>query len=217
MTDPITYPRYQAASGWNALLPARQARTAAPEERHFEAVVIGAGVTGLAAARRIAELQPQARVLLIDASTIGEGSSGRNSGFLINLPHNTGMSGHGSPVEVARKQIKLYNTGIDWLKSLVDQHGIDCGWNPVGKYHAAATPDGEKRLRETLRQYEQWGVAYRELGADQLQAALGTRYYRASSGRVVTQWPHTMTAYRQRTQVPDMEAFAIRRRPVPVC
>jgi glycine/D-amino acid oxidase-like deaminating enzyme len=177
MTDPITYPRYQAASGWNALLPARQARTAAPEERHFEAVVIGAGVTGLAAARRIAELQPQARVLLIDASTIGEGSSGRNSGFLINLPHNTGMSGHGSPVEVARKQIKLYNTGIDWLKSLVDQHGIDCGWNPVGKYHAAATPDGEKRLRETLRQYEQWGVAYRELGADQLQAALGTRYY----------------------------------------
>ncbi len=177
MTDPITYPRYQAASGWNALLPIRQARTAAPEERHFEAVVIGAGVTGLAAARRIAELQPQARVLLIDASTIGEGSSGRNSGFLINLPHNTGMSGHGSPVEVARKQIKLYNTGIDWLKSLVDQHGIDCGWNPVGKYHAAATPDGEKRLRETLGQYEQWGVAYRELGADQLQAALGTRYY----------------------------------------
>lgn len=48
MTDPITYPRYQAASGWNALPPARQARTAAPEERHFEAVVIGAGVTGLA-------------------------------------------------------------------------------------------------------------------------------------------------------------------------
>ena len=40
---------------------------------------------------------------------------------------------------------------------------------------------------------------------------------RASSGRVVTQWPHTMTAYRQRTQVPDMEAFAIGRRPVPVC
>lgn len=117
-------------------------------------------------------------MLLIDASTIGEGRLGRNSGFLINLPHNTGMSGHGSPVEVARKQIKLYNTGIDWLKSLVDQHGIDCGWNPVGKYHAAATPDGEKAgLRETLRQYEQWGVAYRELGADQLQAALGTRYY----------------------------------------
>ncbi len=178
MSKSTTYPRYRAGSGWNALLPARTPRSGAPEERHYGALVIGAGVTGLAAARRVADLEPHTRVLLVDASTVGEGSSGRNSGFLINLPHNTGMSGHGSAVDVARKQIRLYNLGLEWLKSLVDRYGIDCGWSPVGKYHAAATSDGERRLHDALHHYREWGVPYREFDQSALQYALGTRYYR---------------------------------------
>lgn len=178
MTAPRTFPSYQAGSGWNALLGARAPRAEPPAESHFDAIVIGAGVTGLAAARRIAELEPQSRILLVDASTMGEGSSGRNSGFLINLPHNTGMSGHGSPAQVARKQIALYDTGLAWMKSLVDRYGIDCGWNPVGKYHAAATRGGEASLRDGLAHYREWGVEYQELTGSELQERLGTEYYR---------------------------------------
>ena len=59
---------------------------AAPPQSRFRHVVIGAGYTGLAAARRLAELQPQEPILVLDASSAGEGSAGRNSGFLINLP-----------------------------------------------------------------------------------------------------------------------------------
>lgn len=173
-----TYPRYQKASGWNALLPARRPQIQPPGETHYGVVVIGAGVTGLAAARSVAELEPDTSVLLMDATVIGEGSSGRNSGFLINLPHNTGMSGHGGQADVARKQIKLYDKGLVWLKSLVDEYGIDCGWSPVGKYHAAATPDGERRLKKTLAHYQDWGVQYREFDQDALQEDLGTQYYR---------------------------------------
>lgn len=178
MTVPRTFPSYQAGSGWNAMLPARRPQVQAPADTDFDAIVVGAGVTGLAAARRIAELEPQSRVLLVDASTVGEGSSGRNSGFLINLPHNTGMSGHGSPAQVARKQIALYDTGLAWMKSLIDRFGIDCGWNPVGKYHAAATSGGETSLRRALAQYRDWGVEYRELEAGELRQQLGTGYYR---------------------------------------
>jgi len=178
MAHNTTFPSYQASSGWNALLPKRLARRTPPTDKHFDAIVIGAGVTGLAAARRMAELEPEARILLVDAGEIGEGSSGRNSGFLINLPHNTGMSGHGSPADVARKQIALYNTGLTWLKSLIDRYQIDCDWNPIGKYHAAATPDGEQNLRSTLKQYREWGVQYRELGRSALEQQLGSRYYR---------------------------------------
>ncbi|WP_150666993.1 NAD(P)/FAD-dependent oxidoreductase [Pandoraea anhela] len=172
-----TFPAYQAGAGWNALLTARAPHAQAPAERSFDVIVIGAGFTGLAAARRVAELRPHASVLVVDATTVGNGSAGRNSGFLINLPHNTGMGGHGSPVDVARKQIRLYDLGLTWLHDLVTTHGIDCGWNPVGKYHAAATPDGEQRLRETLAQYREWGVTYRELARDALHSEIGTRYY----------------------------------------
>ena len=76
---------------------------------------------------------------MLDASSAGEGSAGRNSGFLINLPHNTRMSGHHSPLQIARKQIAMYQAGLDWLAQLSQQGGFDCGWDLAGKYHAAAT------------------------------------------------------------------------------
>lgn len=178
MKSTHNYPVYQAACGWNALLPKREPQYKAPNQSHFDVIVVGAGVTGLAAARRIAELNPQAEIAVIEASTCGEGSSGRNSGFLINLPHNTSVSGHGSAQNsMALKQIAIYNQGLTWLKSIIDTHHIDCGWNEVGKYHAAATPRGEKNLRSALKNYEQWGVEYRELNRKQLQEELGTSYY----------------------------------------
>src|SRR5690606_41604876 len=107
-----TYPTYQSGSGWNAMLPPRAARSAAPPERRVKYLVVGAGYTGLAAARRIAELRPPDRVLAVDATVAGEGSAARNSGSLINLPHNTRMSAHHSPLHVARKQLALLPAGL---------------------------------------------------------------------------------------------------------
>lgn len=34
-------------------------------------------------------------------------------------------------------------------------------------------------------------------------------YYRSSTGRIVTQWPHTMTAYRELTERPDLDAYVV--------
>jgi hypothetical protein len=32
-------------------------------------------------------------------------------------------------------------------------------------------------------------------------------YYRSTTGRIVTQWPHTMTTYRELTERPDLDAY----------
>lgn len=175
---PGRHPIYNSGSGWNAMLPPRQPQTALPKDTAFDTIVIGAGYTGLAAARRLAELEPDKSVLVIDAAPIGESSAGRNSGFLITLPHNTKLGGHTSPLEVARKQIRTYDEGLAWLKHLVESNNIDCGWNPVGKFHAAATDDGIANLKATLQQYREWGVPYSELDSSSLAKRLGTHYYR---------------------------------------
>ena len=171
------YPTYQQCSGWNAMLPRRETRQATSISR-FGTIVIGGGYTGLAAARRIAELRPDDQVLVLEASVIGEGSSGRNSGFIINLPHNTKMGGHTSPLEVARKQIRMYDAGLKWLAELVRENGIDCKWNPIGKFHAAASEAGVENLHSSLAQYREWGVKYEEFDREALQHKLGTSYYR---------------------------------------
>lgn len=158
------------------MLPERTGARSTPVRR-FGSIVIGGGYTGLAAARRIAELRPDEQVLVLEASTIGEGSAGRNSGFVINVPHNTRMGGHTSPLEVARKQLRLYDEGLHWLGGLVREHRIDCNWNAVGKFHAAASDAGVQNLIASLEQYRQWGVSFEVLDRDALQEKLGTAYY----------------------------------------
>lgn len=51
----------------------------------------------------------------------------------------------------------------------------------------------------------------RHLATVEVLQTVGTKYYRAASGRIVTQWPYTMAEYRDRTTRPDEDAFEERR------
>jgi glycine/D-amino acid oxidase-like deaminating enzyme len=177
---PDSFPRYQTGSGWNALLPERQPLTRMPVERHVDTAVIGAGYTGLAAARRVAELEPNRTVLLLDAGEIGEGASGRNSGFLGVAPQQPLANRHGDAAMAATRQMRIYRAGVAWLRSLVEAHGIACNWNEaMPRFHAAATPAGARRIAEMIERYNNWGLNARAVDQDELERRIGTRYYRA--------------------------------------
>ena len=57
-----------------------------------EWLIIGAGYTGLSAARKLGQLNPNQKIILVDAQLAGEGSSGRNSGYLVDTTLNDGFS-----------------------------------------------------------------------------------------------------------------------------
>ena len=76
-------PEVDRTNGWSASLAQRQAKPALQGERTADWVVLGAGYAGLAAARRLAKNCPDNHIVLIDAGTVGENASGRNSGFAI--------------------------------------------------------------------------------------------------------------------------------------
>lgn len=174
-----TAPRYRSRSGWNALLLERIPRDEAPQERRFRNVVVGAGYTGLAIARRLAELVPDEAVLLLDAATIGEGASARNSGYLLINPGEPSANAVGFANDWAARRIALVQAGLDWLRELVAKHGIACDWREnVAAVTAAATPGGERSLRQTLDRYRSWELPSREFTSDELRRMLGTDYYR---------------------------------------
>lgn len=172
-------PAYAAPSGWNALLPKRMAKERVPSERRFRSVVVGAGYTGLAVARRLAELAPSDEILLLDAATIGEGASGRNSGYLLINPGEPSASAVGFAGDWAVRQMALAQAGVDWLRELVATHAIDCSWQEgVPAITAAATPRGERSVGATRKRYEAWGIATRDYSAADLPRIVGTTYYR---------------------------------------
>ncbi|HAG73456.1 MAG TPA: FAD-dependent oxidoreductase, partial [Gammaproteobacteria bacterium] len=78
MTKP-THPHYQYASGWNAMLPERIATPSLSADMAVDTAIIGAGYTGISAAKRMHELAPSDEIAIIDSSEIGEGNPGRNS------------------------------------------------------------------------------------------------------------------------------------------
>ncbi|EUB99853.1 FAD dependent oxidoreductase [Rhizobium sp. CF080] len=172
-------PAYNSRSGWNAFLPTRQPKTDLPSGRRFRTIVVGAGFTGLAIARRLAELALKEEVLLIEASTIGEGASGRNSGYLLINPGEPSANAAGFRENWAGRQMGLVGEGFELLRSLVRSNGIDCNWNdnPLA-ITAAATPGVEKTARETRVTYMGWGLDTQEYDRQDLRRITGTDYYR---------------------------------------
>lgn len=79
-------PNDDDSCGWCHTLP--PPATPLTGEHGFDHVVLGAGFAGLATARQLAKHLPERSVALIDAQRVGQGASGRNSGFIIDLPHS---------------------------------------------------------------------------------------------------------------------------------
>ncbi len=68
----LTYPRYSNLCGWNAMLPPRQQRAALNQDIAVDYAIVGAGFTGFAIARRLRELDPDASIAVIEATTVGK-------------------------------------------------------------------------------------------------------------------------------------------------
>ena len=62
------------------------------KDHECEWLIIGAGFTGLSAARKLAEIFPNKTITLIDAQLAGEGASSRNSGYLVDTTLNDGFT-----------------------------------------------------------------------------------------------------------------------------
>jgi len=170
-------PHEDQTNGWSAILPARTPQPGLDRDIRVDWLVLGAGYAGLAAARRLAEHNPSANIALVDAGTIGNNASGRNSGFAIDVPHNVGSST--AELEKARNYQRLLSAGIAQLEHLIAQHQIDCQWKRAGKYHCAVQPQAEKMLHHHVQELQRIGEDFQWLEGDALAQKLGTRHYRA--------------------------------------
>ena len=161
--------------GWLEILPPPPPPRRLEAAERADCAVIGAGFTGLAIARRLAEIRPGWRIAVLEAQRAGAGASGRSSGFVVDRAHFIARL----EPETSRRYLQLCRSGIDALRGEVRRHGIACDWDETGWLHAAAGEEGAAALPRLRAWLDELGEPCEWLDAAGLARVTGTAHYRA--------------------------------------
>ena len=139
-------------------------------------LIIGAGYTGLSAARKLAKLHPDQKIILVDSQLAGEGASGRNSGYLVDTTLNDGFSSN-KDLNNYKKKSDIYQLGIESVKKFIEEYQVDCDWNEAGKYFASSKIADKKTLNNFANTLFKLGFEFKILDQYELKNKLGTNFY----------------------------------------
>ena len=141
-----------------------------------EWLIIGAGYTGLSAARKLGQLFPGQKIIIVDAQLAGEGASSRNSGYLVDTTLNDGFTSI-NELENYKKKADIYKLGIDAVKRFIKEYQVDCDWNECGKFFASSQLEDKKILINFSNTLSKLGFENNLLSNKELQKRLGTSFY----------------------------------------
>jgi FAD dependent oxidoreductase. len=162
--------------GWvNDLSPRNKIQTLSSNQ-DSEWLIIGAGYTGLSAARKLGQLHPNHKIILVDAQLAGEGASSRNSGYLVDTTLNDGFTSN-KEFENYRKKTNIYKLGIETVKKFVKEYQVDCDWNECGKYFASSKVEDKRILENFSEILLKLGFEHHLVSNDNLKKRLGTNFY----------------------------------------
>ena len=141
-----------------------------------EWLIVGAGYTGLSAARKLSELHPNQKIIIVDAQLAGEGASGRNSGYLVDTTLNDGFTSN-KELNNYKKKTDIYQLGINTVKKFIKEHQVDCDWNDAGKYFASSKKEDKKILINFSKTLSKLEFEHSLLYKEELGKKLGTNFY----------------------------------------
>ncbi|MBD9614907.1 FAD-dependent oxidoreductase [Pseudomonas sp. PDM02] len=167
--------------GWIAQAGSSAARGPLNGTVKADWLIIGAGITGLSAAHSLAQLHPQARIVIVDRQRAAQGASARNSGFVVGHEHptrdeligNHGFAGYEVDTAISR-------VASDEVRQRIARHGIECDFRDCGYFFAVSDPGKLTDVEGKLATLRAVGASAEFLQGEQLSEKLGTRHYQAA-------------------------------------
>jgi len=140
-------------------------------------VIIGGGFTGLSAAYNLNKRFPDRKIVLLEGACCGYGASGRNGGFCdAAVPGFSDYVKKEGP-EKGRKAFDATLFGINQIKELGIEHGVDCEFEETGRIEAAVSDEQANALDHELEKYRSLGLEATLLQGKDLQAEIKSPRY----------------------------------------
>ena len=162
--------------GWLKQLQKRLNIKILNQDLKSDYLIVGAGYTGLSAARKLSEIHKNKKIIIIDAQLAGEGGSSRNSGYLVDTTLNDGFTSN-KDLKDYKKKVKIYDLGIEAVKRYVKEYQVDCDWNDSGKYFASSKLEDENKAKLFSNLLTNLNFKNKILFKDELCKRLGTSFY----------------------------------------
>lgn len=151
---------------WDATMPAHERVGAPPLDGNTAAdvTIVGAGLGGLWTAYYLAGVDPALRIVVVDASTIGFGASGRNGGWcsgLLPMSLTTLAAAHGRYAAVAMH--RAMHASVDEVARVLNVEAIDADFVKGGTLSLSRTGGQARRLRSELDEARSFGLGEDDL------------------------------------------------------
>lgn len=116
---------------------------------------------------------------MLDARRLTEGASGRNSGFMIDLPHDLSPDDYaGKGLAADRRMIALNRMAIALARANVEEYGNNPAFfDPAGKINGAASIAGHHRNLSYASHLAALGEPGQMLDAKAMHEVTGSRHY----------------------------------------
>ena len=172
-------PSLPGPAAWNAILGPAPDYASLRGTNTADVVVIGAGFAGLSAARRLRQIEPTAKIVVLEAGRIAESSAGRNSGFMIDLPHELTSEDYAGAGD-DRTVIGLNRHAISFASDAVDDYQINPNYfDRAGKVNGAASAGAHAHNESYARHLASLGEPSEMLDAKAMTGLTGSRHYRS--------------------------------------
>ncbi|MFT5721769.1 MAG: glycine/D-amino acid oxidase-like deaminating enzyme [Motiliproteus sp.] len=172
-------PKDPGPAAWNSILPPATEYPQLNGDVSADWVVVGGGFAGLAAARRLSQLLGNESIVLLEASTLANGPAGRNTGFMIDLPHDLNSETYAGAQAQDLQQIRLNRAAIDFAREMAEEYGMDPKvFDPCGKVTAAGSTRGAGHIESYRKHLEALAEPYRLMNATELKDWTGSDFYR---------------------------------------